>query len=531
VLAAVAGLVLLAAYGTRYGWAVRWIGWKVPGMIAGVVVVIGLAVVGAGGLDFEVVSEAPKSVLYRLEYWRSTAAMIADHPLVGCGAGNFQESYAAYKLPQASEMVADPHNFLLEIWATAGTPALVLFLATVVALAVDLMRIARRTPVEPKEARKATHAAVPSSGTFFYAGGIVALVLGFLFAALGDFPLDTFRELPVPIVWCVGGPLLPLVWWLLSPWILEGELPAGAAIVGLLVLAINLLAAGAVVFPGVALTALVLVPVALELAAHAVQDPAASPSTAAGRGSSLPIEKRLSRTMAAGLCAPAFALAVLCLWTEYQPVLNSRLQMRRAVEHLQAGETAAAEKAALAAAGADPWSPEPWRLLAELHFQRFMAEPYEATWSQFVAAADEFRRRNPGHHGQFFLRGNWYFLAWQRGQVFSTPLSDVPERSRSQPARLAAALEAYRQASDRYPNHALYYGQLAWALARSGDQPAARQAADRAKALDDAMPHADQKLARQRIADWQPSSSSAQRHTRPETAEQTVQNLRKTSTR
>ena len=53
---------------------------------------------------------------------RATAAMIADHTLLGCGPGNFQEHYARYKLPQASETVGDPHNFLLEIWATAGTP-------------------------------------------------------------------------------------------------------------------------------------------------------------------------------------------------------------------------------------------------------------------------------------------------------------------------------------------------------------------------------------------------------------------------
>ena len=40
------------------------------------------------GLDVQVLSEAPLSVRYRLEYWRSTAAMIADYPLFGCGPGN-----------------------------------------------------------------------------------------------------------------------------------------------------------------------------------------------------------------------------------------------------------------------------------------------------------------------------------------------------------------------------------------------------------------------------------------------------------
>ncbi len=53
--------------------------------------------------------------------------MIADHPWLGCGPGNFQDFYTQYKLPEASEEIADPHNFLLEIWATAGTPAATAF--------------------------------------------------------------------------------------------------------------------------------------------------------------------------------------------------------------------------------------------------------------------------------------------------------------------------------------------------------------------------------------------------------------------
>ena len=55
--------------------------------------------------------------------------MIAAHPWLGCGPGNFQEAYTLYKLPEASEEIADPHNFLLEVWATAGTPAAVGLLA------------------------------------------------------------------------------------------------------------------------------------------------------------------------------------------------------------------------------------------------------------------------------------------------------------------------------------------------------------------------------------------------------------------
>ena len=228
----------------------------------------------------------------------------------------------------------------------------------------------------------------------------------------------------------------------------------------------------------------------------------------------------------------AFALAILCLWTEYQPVLGARLHMRIAMQHLRQGEVAAAERAARAAAAADPRSPEPWRMLAELHFQRFLAEPEAAGWSEFTQAADEFRRRNPRHHGQVFQRGNWYFLAWQLCQEVRGPdVYAIRSLHEPQPARLAEALAAYREAIQRYPNHALYHGQLAWALEASGDHPAAIAAAERALTLDDAMPHADQKLAKRRIADWQPSPAGDPRHTRPETAEQTIRQLRTSSTR
>ena len=61
--------------------------------------------------------------------------MIAEHPLGGCGPGNFQDAYTAYKLPEASEEVADPHNFLLEVWATAGTPAMLALVALLASFA------------------------------------------------------------------------------------------------------------------------------------------------------------------------------------------------------------------------------------------------------------------------------------------------------------------------------------------------------------------------------------------------------------
>src|SRR5690606_22676235 len=55
------------------------------------------------------------------EPWRNVVA--------GVGPGNFAGPYLRHKLPTSSEEISDPHNFLLEIWATSGIFALVALLA------------------------------------------------------------------------------------------------------------------------------------------------------------------------------------------------------------------------------------------------------------------------------------------------------------------------------------------------------------------------------------------------------------------
>ncbi len=72
--------------------------------------------------DSLVLSEAPKSLSYRLEYWLATLGMLQDHWLFGIGMGNYQSYYPIYKLPAASEIIADPHNWLLDILVNLSVP-------------------------------------------------------------------------------------------------------------------------------------------------------------------------------------------------------------------------------------------------------------------------------------------------------------------------------------------------------------------------------------------------------------------------
>ncbi len=94
-------------------------------ILSAVGVLIGALAVGI--VDQEVFAEAGKSLGYRLDYWRASLAMICDYPLLGIGPGEFQALYARYILPTASEFIADPHNFVFELAALFGIPALIFY--------------------------------------------------------------------------------------------------------------------------------------------------------------------------------------------------------------------------------------------------------------------------------------------------------------------------------------------------------------------------------------------------------------------
>lgn len=145
---------------------------------------------------------APASLQTRLDYWRATLAMSADHPWFGIGPGNFQAAYPIYRLPHTSENIADPHHFWFETLAAGGWPvalALVVWLALVVTGRTDANRSpakefpAKEFPANSSPATKfpandfigpppadrqdsvpqvASDCSVDSSGPFWWAAGL-----------------------------------------------------------------------------------------------------------------------------------------------------------------------------------------------------------------------------------------------------------------------------------------------------------------------------------------------------------------------
>jgi hypothetical protein len=509
-LAAIAGLALLALFGGRKA-RPSWLNWQIPASLTGAALILGLAAIFFGGLDLQVLTEAPKSVLYRIEYWRATAKIIAQYPVFGCGPGNFQEAYTAFKLPEASETPADPHNFLLEIWATAGTPAVLLLLALLIAFAADIAAI-ERLGIGKISADDDPLVADPK--WLALTGAVVGLLVSAPVASALGYPLDSVSPAlrSLPQVWLLGIPLLAATWWSLNRWLdcgLDtGELPLSATIVPQLVLLINLLAAGAVVFPAVISTALVLLPVALCIAGFsALHEPTARTST---RPPSLPTQLKPSPLVGGLALLGALLLAATCFYTEYYPVLNGHRALADAMYRLEIKEYREALDKLIAAAETDSLAPEPRRLLAEVLLGRWEATKSGREWQAFAAAADEYRRLDPRHHAALYTRGTWYLTAWRK----SGHRED-----------LDVALAAFREAIQRYPNHAFYHAQLAWALHLAGDDAAARPEAEIALNLDEKMPHQEQKLARRHVADPDPNAKPP-RAVLDETAEQTAQRLR-----
>jgi tetratricopeptide (TPR) repeat protein len=455
-LATFCGMSLLA-YLARRG--AKKVDWRVAAL-AGVATTVLLATaVAVGGVDIKVLSEAPKSLLYRLEYWQATAAMIRDHALWGVGVGNFQAFYTAYKLPQASESVADPHNFLLEIWASAGIFALMAFTAVFVLLLRDLQDASPQKAPLP-DTKDLARAEKPDSSNLgsprrVYLGAAAGFLLAFPIALAAQYPLDSV------MLW-IGFPAALVCIALLHPWTCRGSLSSNMLLAAIFVLAVNLLAAGGIGFASVATN--------LWLWAALAQNAAEAE----------PTPRIVTPRLAAGLAAAAFALAGWCYFTAYGPTLTSNAHLRLASDLAQQGRLNEAEEALRVAAKADPYSAQPWSELANLMLEQWRRRPSPEKSVEFQRSCEEAVKRDARS-----------FTLWKAiGEMHARAYHVQPDSM-----RLDAAVTAFQQAIKRYPVNAALHVELAWRLHLSQRPSEAAKSAETALQLDQLNPHAEYKLA------------------------------------
>jgi len=478
--AVIAGCLLLTKSRSAYvaivagGFGLAWIyrgprKWLNPKILLvgglGVVLLIGLAI-AAGGLDRLVLAEAGKSLAYRLEYWQSTLAMIADYPWLGCGPGNFQDYYTAYKLPWASEEIRDPHNFIFEVWATAGTPALI----ALAAVLVLFTRLVVQNPAAPAVEKSSTLEALQGASAPIVAGAGAGLVLAYVIGLLLEIhfsPEKLAAALAIGAIALVV--LLPSA--LNGPW--NRRLPA----IAVLVLLIHLLAAGGIGYPGIAQSLWVLIAFGANLSELSGNE-ARSGNIAATRPTRV-------GSWAMPTAAIIFGgLAAGCFWTGYTPVLRSHALILQAESLREQSDDAGGEAALLAAAAADPFAAEPWRRLAQMRLAEWIADRSSTSRRGFEASEAPALELRPQSSAAQREAGRWRLSLFEADQ---------------DPADAQAASEHYQRAVELYPNSAPARADLALALKAGGQQALAREQAAAALRLDEMNPHQDKKLAEKTV--------------------------------
>lgn len=489
------GIGLAAVYVSPLG---PRIDWRIPVVLGGLGLLVLVGGVLSGIWDVQVFSEAPKSVLYRLEYWQATASLIRRFPLLGAGPGNFQDTYKWFQLPEASENIADPHNFVFEIGATAGALGLVALAAVAWCFVTQLRRAACDATAMSATSR------LTAPFRAHVVGVVIGVVLGFGCGFLADL-------VPGVQLLYTGLPVGLVVLWLLRPWIFNGELTLPMLLIPLVALLVNLFAAGGISSPGVATSVWWLVVLALVV-----------------RGTS--IDNRLTASIALSRNGQLVAvlvtlgLGVLYHRTVYDPVFRMPAAISEATVASRTGRTTDALNAAAMAAQIDPLSPLPYVTnnqqtvdLSDLWFQRLALEGDTQTLrSEFKLACESGARLDPRSENTFSQIAHRYLALYRRyGRR-----DDLEE-----------AQHYYQQAVERFPNHALGHAQLAWVLHLAGDQRAAAAEAQAAYELDRRHGHVENKLAALMIYDTPPAPNLDQPPPPAEpTAEPIVERLRTAST-
>jgi O-antigen ligase len=229
-------------------------------------VVLGAALVLQSEQGRVGLTKAVRSLGLRTGYWAATWDMILAHPFLGVGPGNFGRHYPRYMLPTASEKVLDPHNFLLELWATMGLPALLVLLATLALLFRAIWKEgtwdraqeatglrasaeARSSKLEVQKLKVELPTPASSIRWEFYLGGMAGLMLGFLARIYDQTGEGILTEGALAggrsVVWFAALAVFDLV-----PW--SGRSFRVALATGLLALLLNLLVSGGIGQPSVA---------------------------------------------------------------------------------------------------------------------------------------------------------------------------------------------------------------------------------------------------------------------------------------
>ncbi len=376
----IASVLLLIAASRVLGRRHRVLGWGLFGV---------LATGGAGALflalfgNREWFEEAPTSLAFRFQYWRSTWQMVLDHPLYGAGPGNFQSIYERYRESTATEQIAEPHNLLMETLAASGFIGLaLLMLVGLCVLAIawfrelgdSTERVAEVHEVAPRIDSSAGFLESRSLSRWVWLGAGVAFALVWLLGWISRQPPDLDASLFVVPTFVLVAYLAGSTVGNLSSRDLDIVLAIAMASIS-----IHLMISGGWTVPGVAIV--------IWLGAGMLARLPGSRVLLGGSGVSL--SGRGIAVVAAGLGA------LLLLWAfSLRPVEQQRIWMARAADAQRRGQLGNANQALQEAVEADPWSAEATLWLADHYRWRLVSDPeLPEIRHRWEAALEDSRRR------------------------------------------------------------------------------------------------------------------------------------------
>lgn len=438
--------------------------------ISGVIVVLGFFLLAtfSGGFDSAVLTEAPKSLQYRLEYWTGTWDVIQENPLWGTGPGNFRDHYLKFKLPGSSEEISDPHNLLLDVWANAG---IIAFAGLLVILVLACYHwLIKLGPVSED------FASASLASRFDHSQNQILLLLGFVLS----FPLlwgeqlflqsiDESRLWLFCLSWLGIYFVLHIGWQALHD---SDRMNSASSFVPLalaaafVALCIHLLGAGGIAMPAVTQTWLLLLALAFPVAAQQT-DIDQSTTTENRSASATPLNPIHLKTISLAAC---ILLLVFFIQSSFAPTIQRKRLVREGEQALLRGQSVRiAQRYFKQASQVDPVSPAPWQALAELQFRQGVED--RDAFEQGVNLKRAAIQRDPVNPLHYFHLGQHFFQQYQTSHIQED---------------LDGAIENLNQAVSGYPNNALYRAALAEALSAADQTRNSQKQAQRAIELDEA---------------------------------------------
>jgi len=451
-----------------------------PIVVIGAVILlllVGVAI-ATGALDVEVLTEASTSLSYRLEYWTSTWDVILDHPLFGTGPGNFRDNYLRYKLPQSSEEISDPHQFILDVTANAG----VVGLAGLVALLSMISWLSWKLCVQPATSPVTDSVAIdelslsprPSIRTAI--GSAAALTIAGEWLLSGSVSWNIFAVCAVAII--IDSVLTMVLRPSSDSANSQSELrvPSVAVVAAIVALFVHLSASGGIAMPAV-------IGLTLALAAALSIDAANDSSTAhseklhpkaLGAASNVAAYPADDFHNGPWLAAALFSgsAAVCCTTTGFSPVIQATSQLQLGdYETINGEHPRRVVGIYKKAADADSLSPEPYVRLSQFYLHQWKQTRDQTYFDQSIEAAEHARSLSP-HSPQVAHEIGYAWLVRASG---TSPKDD---------SAIAAAVKELQNALEKYPTQPTWTAETAQALALAGDSPKAAATARRALELD-----------------------------------------------